>query len=540
MDTSNQPTQSPEFDINSLLPDDLPLPHKRRTKLPIQIAGILGILLVLSVGGYYFHRSTPKKPPVIKKIIPKALPFNTKTTLLMTVPSDCSDGLSPLYTHFSLNGHHVASVCSGAQDSTHDYLLYDGVPQKVYGVINPDDFSFDPGFDQYAYFVEGGSTSKDQKQLSDNDIMVLNGKIIGSYPKIQPLDCDKGANGLDYAQSCGLLFGEHIGFTSTITVPPSNSSHGSSNDFNRFVFDGKYLSDTKTYEYGTTAAISKDGSTNAFYASRPNSKDRYENGFLVINGREEKIDAYVWNILLNSNGTSIAYVATTNQNGDMQVVFNNKTWSYYAFSPNTMVIEPDSLTMSQDGKRLAYQVVGKNGTFWNIDSKLYQEYLTPLDNKSSMPNIDASQFIFSPDGKKFALTAAGANSSHASPKQMVIENGVAGKVYENVSQLTYSKDSSTLAYIARNGTQEYIVVSNIATPIIGATQTTLADHLTISPDGKTVVYTLGQNVVINGKSSGTYDGIFPPFSFSLDGKYVGYGAQKGNQLWWVVQDLSNY
>jgi dipeptidyl aminopeptidase/acylaminoacyl peptidase len=232
----------------------------------------------------------------------------------------------------------------------------------------------------------------------------------------------------------------------------------------------------------------------------------------------------------------------------MQVTFNNKIITYPAIHNNSnfpsMPIDPDSLTMSQDGKHLAYEENTDNKTFWVIDGKEYREFLTYLDiNRYTNPSIEPSNLIFSPDGKKFAFTTAGTGSSHNSPRQIVVENGIPGNTYEEIVKLQYSNDSNTLVYLARNGNNLYLVKNNVAIPdgVISLSPYNQISNLymfTVSPNGQNIIYNLGNTVVLNGAIVASYDGVSNTATFSPDGKYVGYGVEKSSQLWWIVKDLS--
>jgi hypothetical protein len=107
--------------------------------------------------------------------------------------------------------------------------------------------------------------------------------------------------------------------------------------------------------------------------------------------------------------------------------------------------------------------------------------------------------------------------------------------------LTFSPDGQKVAYEARSGGKEFIV--------IGEEEGKRYDYVYIpifSPGSQKVGYVARQEgdatearrwfVVVDGKESKYHNVIGNPI-FSSDSKYMSYGVHSERELWWVVEEV---
>jgi len=141
-------------------------------------------------------------------------------------------------------------------------------------------------------------------------------------------------------------------------------------------------------------------------------------------------------------------------------------------------------------------------------------------------------FTVSPDLRKIAFIDT------VGDKFSVVLNGVEGKQYDQIHNLTFSPDSQRLAYFAMNESEAlYLVLDGIEEAHINESQLNLGE-MVFSPDSQRVAYSaqVGEEgfIVVDGEIGKKYDVVDWP-TFSPDSKHVVYPAQVGDK-WTMVQD----
>ncbi|HSA60350.1 MAG TPA: hypothetical protein VLJ37_11775 [bacterium] len=194
--------------------------------------------------------------------------------------------------------------------------------------------------------------------------------------------------------------------------------------------------------------------------------------FCVFRGKEGlKYDKAGWPAV-SPNGKKIAYDAA--RGGESLVVLEKREGK-----PYDSVGRP---VFSPDGKEIAYDAVeGRRFLMIRNDRE--------LADYNAMPGP-----AFSPVGGRLAYSAVNRDAS----RHFVVEEGLKGKEYDDVGLLVWSRDGRHLAYRAREGDKEFLVV-----------------------DGR------------EGSPCDKVLSLVP--RFSDDGKLVGANVLKGREVWWVAE-----
>jgi hypothetical protein len=471
-----------------------------KTILLISLVIFLILSLTIIFKSRYTSHRTQNKPmqPVFTIQIPTghlALPFNTENTLLMSIPTNCEANTYRFFTSFSPNGRNVGFICGAVIKENKSWYttnqpIINGKRQKIYNSVNA--VNFDTKYDEYAYSAKGNG-----KDANGGDYMIFNGSEIGKYPaeSISPL----GEAGNDNR----LFYTGHLAYVSN------------SNNTNKFVYDGKVVAETgKKYSFVFNPLLSNDGNHFIFSAEKGSEM----HSVIVRDGKEiDQQNGFIRNLVINNDASKFAY--SLESSNSARIVSNGIVGKTYS--------DVSNIKMSQNGKHIAFLAQNQTGSFWVVDGKEYTQYKEVGEN-----------FFFSPDSSHFVFSIIDPSNSH---HQSLIEDGQQQGSYKIISNLVYSKNGKTLAFFASVNNISYIVVNNVNTPLIIANPSQTAHDLTVSPDGKTVMYKVSdgihENAVINGKLSESYDMMLTQFYFSPDGKYVGFGIQKDNQLWWIAMNL---
>jgi dipeptidyl aminopeptidase/acylaminoacyl peptidase len=165
---------------------------------------------------------------------------------------------------------------------------------------------------------------------------------------------------------------------------------------------------------------------------------------------------------------------------------------------------PASLSVSPDGKRIAFFRKSISGKKWSV----------VVDDVQGKPFDAVGKInpLFSPDSQRVAHVATRAR------RKLVVVDGVEGKEYNEVGGITFSFDSKRLAYMASEGAERLIVVDGIEQPL--RFDALNASGPIFSPDSQRVGYAARRGakwlVVIDGIEGKEYDGagglVFAPDS----------------------------
>ena len=359
----------------------------------------------------------------------------------------------------------------------------------------------------------------------------------------------------------------------------------------------------KPYDYILRPGYPRDGSGILF--SPAGGRTAYiagtrNNGtFLVVDGVEGKTYDGIGSVAFSADGLHISYVAQRRDASgwsDFAIVLDGKEGKWYRAD------EISELTFSPDGMSLVYVVRQSLGSFgvvngveqtthhgvsditFSPDSEhlayvavdLRQgvyEYTVILDG---VPG-EAYRFIgsgiqdsdgglkFSPDSQRLAYVAVPGHLIRT-----LVLDGVAGRVYSRISDVTFSPDSRHIGYIADGA---IAVLDNVETKysaiagklilsqdaLRSATVVSDSDNKAVavdgvvgkpyywvlapvfSPDGRHVAYVAGNDkgqsfMVVHGIVGTAYDSVSAPV-FSPDGQHIAYVAGDSKSMsYFVVVD----
>jgi hypothetical protein len=142
---------------------------------------------------------------------------------------------------------------------------------------------------------------------------------------------------------------------------------------------------------------------------------------------------------------------------------------------------------------------------------------------------------------KIAFNAKGGNFAYAMPLDgkfaIVADDVVWDGGYDEVLNLKYNEDGSTLVALVEVGKKQMIVINGAD----GKEYNEIGDRFAISLDGERVLYSARDirdwHVVVGNTAEGPFDGVYPSsLQFSPDGKHYTYRARHDNFRWFVVRD----
>ncbi|MBU1102821.1 hypothetical protein KJ853_04195 [Patescibacteria group bacterium] len=288
-----------------------------------------------------------------------------------------------------------------------------------------------------------------------------------------------------------------------------------------------------------TLTFSPDSGSLAYMATKGDGKV-----FAVINNKEEKpyelIGKEKMNLMFSPDSRNLAYIA--GQSRKFFVVINGKEGKRYDGIMANLIFSPDSkkfaylanngippketfmVTNETEGKKYEWETNGSvyfQGFTFSSDSRLVYMVETKKGRYVVLGNaqgevytyIDPHLIVFSPNGQRLAYIAEQLDVSGMSRNKLVVINGVIQKQYKksdifSISDLIFSHDNQQLAY-----------------------------KVTLTGEKSLVGR---RRIIVGSKDSNQYDDIYTSPAFSADDRKVMYGARKGNELWWIVEDVDQF
>ena len=116
------------------------------------------------------------------------------------------------------------------------------------------------------------------------------------------------------------------------------------------------------------------------------------------------------------------------------------------------------IVFSPDSKNIAYMAAINSGKEDSSGFRI-QEWRVVLNDKEDKPYRYVSNITFSPNSTKLAYVAHNAIDGKTKAKSFIVQNGVAGKAYDEIADLVFSPDSKTLAYVAHKNKKMFVVVN---------------------------------------------------------------------------------
>lgn len=276
--------------------------------------------------------------------------------------------------------------------------------------------------------------------------------------------------------------------------------------------------------------FSPDGKNIAYIAGQSGKE------FVVLNGKEGRQYDEVYGVVFSPDSQHVAYGAS--ENDKWFVVRDEKESVKHDYISLTHRYR---ISFSPDSQNLVY--IASTGDYWGGDSyiMLNDEKIEAVDSVEKGP-------VFSPDGNSIAYIARGKSPEGANEMYLVLGGKEQKKHYWIWTEPVFSPDGKRVAYVAGEDeiNTRLIVVDNVGgkhydsvliqqLPVFSSDSKKIA-YIAIEYDGHGDEYDVSAFVVVDGTERKKFDFIWNPV-FSKDGKYITYGARKGNELLWVVDGL---
>ncbi|MBJ6725587.1 hypothetical protein [Geomesophilobacter sediminis] len=162
------------------------------------------------------------------------------------------------------------------------------------------------------------------------------------------------------------------------------------------------------------------------------------------------------NLVISPDGRHIAYVGYNEPEKGMAFVRDGKEEGKSYVADNSFRYTIKSPKFSADSKRLAYILqLERNSAGESTGSERGNQtsYMVVMDGKKGREYGEVNQVTFSPDSSKIAFIATDKKRG-----QFVVIDGREGKPYSSVADLVFSPDSKHFAYRAVAGPSSFIVI----------------------------------------------------------------------------------
>ena len=514
------------------------------TRTSLQIAlGIVSVVLVGAAGAWLFLAKNDTA-----NVAGSDVEFVSKK--LATIASKYADAVGDFV--FDITGTSVA------------YLVQDG--DKIRAVLNGsegkayDDITFGAWGDRYAAEKAFGPSARELMYIATDagKQFVVQGDIEGKrYDKVERLLFSGDGTHTAYAAtnfgSSKSSFWKHrsrlvldgveqepynsvapIRFLASGELVWSGTNYPTSSSMEEVLVIGAKKS--KTYAH-IEPSISADGKALAYSAVDADRRSTIH--VIWANGNEEEIVG--GGATMNPTGTLIIYLER-----------EGTKW-------HTVVRRQDGTSFASDGLVVALSETGDHVALQSRTAS--GQSVVIVDGEKETPYDFVTGIRFSPDGSQVAYIAATGKPVNAVPQFVVINGRAQPQQYGDILQpLVFSPDSERLAYSARDENASQFIRGEKSTGVFVVVDgerlgvkypSSGISSLNFSPDSKHVVYTVMNIVdqtafsrkyflVVDGKAFATYDYLDMPITgprFSADGKMIAYGARRGNELWWIAEDI---
>lgn len=405
--------------------------------------------------------------------------FNSKSARLMTIPA----GYTFSETTFSADGYRVGIIL---QKNNKSYMSINGTLSSAYDEVR--DLVFANNY-QYSVFIARKGTQ---------ECIVYNGKESALYDGItKPVFTSKGT----------LVYAARHKDQWVIISGTKESPSFVSNDPLLFA--------------------SPDGTRLAYIAQNSTTKKKQlrvcnsDLSNLVMGNEYDDITAV-------RNDFSRSHLVLRVVKGDKQAVvlfdfrqpgFSEQVFAWYD--------EINKFTLSANGEHIAY--LARRGT---------ANYLVKDTVEIPCPALDMTLDVNVLQNGKTLHTGVIKNAV-----SVFLDGAETGNKHETVEDLTVSSDGLHYLYVAGHKSRYFTVIDS--------NKSLLYDKIVLprfSPDSSRAVYrarTGGQRfIVVADTKTGQviqeqahYEAIWD-FTFSPDGKSIGYGVKDGPELWWKVEKLA--
>ena len=287
-----------------------------------------------------------------------------------------------------------------------------------------------------------------------------------------------------------------------------------------------------------------------------------EKYYMVINDQEGKGYGWIYGhyFLFSPDSKRFAYVAreTTQAQGEF-IVIDEKEGNTYGvvekirFSPDSSKISyiVDNKTVVMDEKKLGTYDFVKEIVF-SPDSKVVyiaqeelKEFIVVDGHKGPAYEWASGPIVFSSDGKEIAYLGRKTRRDVVVVTNIQTNTSREGSPYLEAREVVFGPLEKQIAYIAQKSGKDWVIVLNneeLQTheqPLRSFPGYPLGG-LTFSPNGQHFAYKVKEKgkefIVVDENQYVRYDLVSTPI-FSTDNQYITYGTRKGNELWWIVEEI---
>ncbi len=527
-----------------------PTPNKNRLRGILLIVFLVILLIVCATLSTLFfilpkvdHSKLYPEPKLTTQLNKE---INLKTTLLATIPKEYVDQKYDIRGNFLDYGRDVFwyAYSKVSEETPHIVILNGDTNNKTehYNILSGDLSK------PLIYLTQGGESLvvdgiKEKYNVNDKDNMVIGktGKIIAYLTKSPQNKSQVVVNGMpqkEYSVIAGISISqdeEHVVYTAY------EGERISRQEKTFLVVDNKEK--ILNYNFISKPVFSPDGKRIAYFAT---SGDNLENSkcFFIVDETENQVECSE-NFFVNlAYGTSDRLIEFSQNSERVGFIYPAGNDDGYLWVDGKKYLNASEWEFSPNSKYVAYISYDRKAknAFVAIDGKAGKKYASV-----NMIGDSGKPIIWSPDSKKLAYSATNGNYEEnfivtATDQGVELE----GQVYYEISSIKFSPDSQRVVYLA--GT---IIGTTLKTDLVDAYSNKVVakdvnSNVTFSNDSQKVAIIVRASdqknfrgwskaqIIINGKMGEAYDEIWTDPKFSLDGKFVGYGALKGNELWWIV------
>jgi WD40 repeat protein len=224
---------------------------------------------------------------------------------------------------------------------------------------------------------------------------------------------------------------------------------------------------------------------------------------LMLNGQMSKAYDMIHGVEFSPDSMQLAYIAQQGEKFFVNV--NQKRHDSYA-----VIDARQGLMYSSDSEHLAY-VASRDEKSWHL----------VLDGEPGPEYGRIKHVTFSPDSSRLAYAAKKGGSWH------IVEDGKTGPGFKDIKRVAFSPDSESLAYIARSGDGDLVVRDGQESDTFDA----VTGELVFSPGGERLAYSVAERtgdkvrmrVVVDGEAGPAYEKV-GAYLFSPDGEEYAYMA----------------
>jgi Tol biopolymer transport system component len=344
---------------------------------------------------------------------------------------------------------------------------------------------FSPDGNKYAYECNRGNTGK-------NDVTAWAMNV-------------NGQKGADWA-SCGQAFwsGDSATVGHYVRIGKPGTPQRPFHTVDAMVIGGKMLGE---FEHVSNPFFAPKGARWAYRTNTP------PNWTMVVDGKSQESASDVGDAIWSPDGQHYAY-RVGSRDGYSMVIDGKKSASYPEL--NDPVWSPD----------------GKTCAFIAKADKNAGEYIVYGDRKTDV-FTRCYPPVFSTDGQHMAYAARAENGKYMA----VLDEKRFAAEFEAVGPIQISPDGQHITFAGQWNFRWTCVIDGGRSSMNDIIQTPVW-----APDGKKVAYAGQQQsrwfVEVNYRRGDDFDEILTPPVFSPDNKKCAYGARKGNELIWVVVQVS--